>query len=313
MNAIEIRQLVKRFGPTLALDALDLNVPTGSIFAFIGPNGAGKTTTLNLMTGLAKATSGSITIGGIAVGQGAYPSIGFLPDTPDFYGWMSAYQFLDYIAHLHHMEKPAIDETLEWVGLSAVRNRKLAGFSRGMKQRLGLAQAILPRPAVLLLDEPVSALDPSGRKDILDLMNYLRGQMTIFFSTHILNDAERVCDHVGIIHQGKLLIQADRDTLLAQFIRPVFEIEFLPDDSTDVSGLVRQLETAPWVEKVEQQGLHLRLTVRDASFAQWELIQQVGHLPLLRFERANATLEDIFLMLTGNPKHVSTPIAERTA
>jgi ABC-2 type transport system ATP-binding protein len=193
VNAIEVYGLSKRYGSATVLKDLSLAVPRGSVYGFLGPNGAGKTTTLRILTGLAKPSAGRAVIEGVEVGRGR-PPLSFLPDTPSFYSWMTAPEFLRYIARLHELKAPDIDGVLERVGLEESRRKRIGSFSRGMKQRLGLAQALLPRPQVLLLDEPVSALDPAGRKDVLDIMAELRGEMTVFFSTHILSDAERICD-----------------------------------------------------------------------------------------------------------------------
>lgn len=299
MTAIETQKLVKRFGDFTALDRLDLSVPRGKICAFLGPNGAGKTTTLRILTGLAKATSGQVTIEGVTVGSKQKAPIGFLPDAPNFYNWMNAVQFLAYVARLHDLENARIEEALERVGLKDAKKKRIGGFSRGMKQRLGIAQALLHRPKVLLLDEPVSALDPAGRKDILDIMDDLRGEMTVFFSTHILNDAERMCDIVAILDKGRLVLQAEREDLLARYVRPVFEIDTVPDAVSQVSALVEKLKSTPWTERVEVEGTALRVSVHDLDAGQSELLPMLANIPVLRFERANATLEDAFLMLTG--------------
>ncbi len=300
ISAIVVDKLTKRFGDITAVDALDLTVPFGKTFAFLGPNGAGKTTTLRVMTGLARPTSGKVVIDGVEVGSGRQPPIGYLPDTPSFYGWMTPRQFLSYVARLHDLEKPPIDETLARVGLSDAVKKRIGGFSRGMKQRLGLAQALLPRPRVLLLDEPVSALDPAGRRDILDIMSDLRGQMTVFFSTHILNDAERVCDEVAILNKGRLVLQADREALLARYVRPVFEVDTLPDAIPPLQALAGNLGRIAWIERVEMHGAQLRLSVRDVATAQRELLPMFAGIPVLRFEMLSATLEDVFLALTGS-------------
>jgi ABC-2 type transport system ATP-binding protein len=298
MNAIEIRQLVKRFGEHTAVDSLNLTVPSGTCFAFLGPNGAGKTTTLRIMTGLARATSGQVLIEGVEVGKSSYPPLAYLPDTPSFYNWMNPRQFLAYIAQLHRLERPAIDETLEQVGLLDAAKKRIGGFSRGMKQRLGLAQALLPKPRVLLLDEPVSALDPAGRKDILEVLSALRGKMTVFFSTHILNDAERICDEVAILNQGRLILQADRDELLAKYVRPVFEIDTLPEAIPQLAELEQRLKPLAWIERLETQGAQLRVFVRDLATAQHELLSLLVGIPVIRFEMLGANLEDVFLSLT---------------
>jgi ABC-2 type transport system ATP-binding protein len=297
-TAIEIRNLTKRFGTVTALAGFDLSVPRGSIFGFLGPNGAGKTTTLRIMAGLARATAGSVVIEGVEVGRGARPPIGYLPDTPSFYSWMTAREFLTYIARLHDLDDPPIDATLERVGLAGTNKKRVGGFSRGMKQRLGLAQALLPQPRVLLLDEPVSALDPAGRKAMLDIMDDLRDEMTIFFSTHILNDAERICDEIGIINQGRLVIQARRDDLLARFARPVFEIELVPDEIPQLAALAERLEATGLVERASLDGARLRVTARDLDRARREVLPMLADRSVVRFELLGATLEDIFLNLT---------------
>ena len=314
MNAIEVHKLTKRFGDYAAVDSLDLLVSQGKTFAFLGPNGAGKTTTLRMMTGLAKPTSGKVIIGGVEVGRGKPAPIGYLPDTPAFYNWMTARQFLSYVSQLHELEKPPVDETLDQVGLSDAANKRIGGFSRGMKQRLGLAQALLPRPGVLLLDEPVSALDPGGRKEVLDVMSALRDHMTIFFSTHILNDAERICDEVAILNKGRLILQADREALLARYVRPIFEIDTLPAEITHLTALVDRIKKLAWVEHTEMHGAQVRLAVRDVGIAQRELLPMLAGIPVLRFEMLGATLEDVFLALTRSeeePEHapVLDPVA----
>jgi ABC-2 type transport system ATP-binding protein len=298
-NAIEIRGLTKRFGDFTALHGVDLSVPRGAIFGFLGPNGAGKTTTLRIMTGLARATSGAVTIEGVTVGSSDRPPISYLPDTPAFYSWMTAREFLRYIADLHGMAAPPIKETLERVGLADVGKKRIGGFSRGMKQRLGLAQALLPRPAVLLLDEPVSALDPAGRKAILDILEGLRGHLTVFFSTHILSDAERVCDEIGILDRGRLVLQAPRDELLARFARPIFEIDVVPDDAPKLRALADQIGALPWLDRVALDGARLRISVHDVALARRDLLPRLVGLGVIRFEMLGATLEDIFLRLTN--------------
>jgi len=300
LNAIEIHGLVKRFGSFTALDGVDLSVPRGAIFGFLGPNGAGKTTTLRIMTGLAHATAGRVIVEGVEVTRGSHPPIGYLPDTPGFYGWMRAREFLAYIAQLHALENPPIDAVLERVGLLDARKKRIGGFSRGMKQRLGLAQALLPAPQVLLLDEPVSALDPAGRKEVLDILSGLRGELTVFFSTHILNDAERICDDVGILDHGRLILQAQRDELLARFARPIFEIDATPDDIPALQALAERLRALPWVERAALEGSRLRLTVRDVDTARREVLPMLAGLAVSRFEMLGATLEDIFLTLTNH-------------
>jgi ABC-2 type transport system ATP-binding protein len=199
--AIEARGLTKRYGDVLALDALDLAVPTGSVFGFLGPNGAGKTTTLRLLTGLGRPTAGTAVVAGIEVGRGGTDlarRIGYLDQDPRFYGWMSGRELLTFVGRAYGLAgatlRSRVDEVLETVGLADAAQRRVGGYSGGMRQRLGVGQALLPRPAVLFLDEPVSALDPEGRRDTLELIGRLRGASTVLMSTHILTDVERICD-----------------------------------------------------------------------------------------------------------------------
>jgi len=218
---IQIESLVKTYGTVRALDGLSLRVEPGVVYGFLGPNGAGKTTTMRILTGLARPDSGKVTIMDQVLGTPGVdirPKIGVMPEEPAFYGWMTAREYLrDFIAPLYGLApkaaKKRADELLEIVDLKKAARRRIQGFSRGMRQRLGLAAALVHKPPILLLDEPVSALDPAGRKEVLELIEELRGQTTILLSTHILADVERVCDVVGIINQGRLIAVGTMDQL----------------------------------------------------------------------------------------------------
>ena len=221
--ALEIRGLSKSYGSKLALDHVDLSVEEGSIFGFLGPNGAGKTTTLRILAGLAKPTEGSVTLLGhdlARAGSELRAEIGFLPDVPGFYDWMNAREFLIFAGKLFGVKAEALGERiavlLELAGLGGVSAR-IGNYSRGMKQRLGGAQALINAPRLLLLDEPTSALDPMGRKEVLDMLASLRGRTTVFFSTHILADIERICDTVAILDQGHVAAQAPIEELKSRY------------------------------------------------------------------------------------------------
>jgi len=231
---IRIEKLAKRYTSVRALNGLDMQVAPGTVYGFLGPNGAGKTTTLRILAGLARADHGQAWIMGNPVGlHGLQPhtvQMGVLPEEPAFYPWMTPREYLrDFVAPLYRLDAKAASQRakdlLGQVGLTQAANRRIGGFSRGMRQRLGLAQALIHQPAILLLDEPVSALDPAGRKEILELIESLRGQATILLSTHILADVERVCDTVGIINKGRMILESDRQALLDRYALPVFEIE----------------------------------------------------------------------------------------
>ena len=217
MAAIEILGLEKTYmvgfwrkRPKRALEPLHLTVEQGEIFGFLGPNGAGKTTTLKMLMGLVFPTAGSARILGKEwTDPEVKAQIGFLPEQPYFYDYLTAHELLDYYGQLSGISakdrKPRIDETLERVGLTDIKGVQLRKFSKGMLQRVGIAQAILHHPKLVFLDEPMSGLDPLGRREVRDLMLQLQQEgKTVFFSTHILSDAEALCDRVAIIHKGEL-------------------------------------------------------------------------------------------------------------
>src|SRR6202045_3077703 len=217
MTAIEILGLEKTYSvgfwrkkPKCALKPLHLRVEEGEIFGFLGPNGAGKTTTLKLLMGLVFPTSGTARILGREwTDPQVKAQIGFLPEQPYFYDYLTAHELLDYYGQLSGVpgkeRKRRVEEMLQRVGLTDVKGMQLRKFSKGMLQRVGIAQAILHDPKLVFFDEPMSGLDPMGRREVRDLMEQLKHQgKTVFFSTHILSDAEALCDRVAIIHKGEL-------------------------------------------------------------------------------------------------------------
>ncbi len=311
MKAIEIEGLTKVYGQVRALDGLDLAVEAGTVFGFLGPNGAGKTTTLRILTGLAHPTVGQARVAGRAVGgdgtQVAYLT-GYLPEEPAFYAWMTPAEYLDYVGSIYGLpaaqRKARTRELLELAGLAEVSKRRIGGFSRGMRQRLGLAQALVNRPEVLFLDEPVSALDPAGRKDVLDLIERLGKQATVFMSSHILADVERVCDTVGILNRGRLVTQARREELLERYASPVFEVEAANGAAHALKYWVEGLQALRWVASASLDGSVARILVRDVETARRELLLDAlqSNLPLNRFEMVRPSLEDVFLRLVEQGK-----------
>lgn len=211
MDILKIENLQKSFDKNKVIDGLSLIVPEHSIFGFLGQNGAGKTTTMKMVLGLLKADGGTIQVCGEDVKFGQTNTnnyIGYLPDVPEFYSYMRPKEYLHLCGEITGMTDQRIKERteslLELVGLSGV-NKKIGGFSRGMKQRLGIAQALINEPKLLICDEPTSALDPVGRKEILDILLSIKGKTTVVFSTHILSDVEKICDHIAILNQGKIV------------------------------------------------------------------------------------------------------------
>ena len=313
MLAVRIEELRKVFGSFTALDGLSLSVEEGSIFGFLGPNGAGKTTTIRILTGLAHATSGRAWVNERELStnqQVISRQIGFLPEEPAFYTWMTPREFLDYVGQIFHLpaqERLArIDELLSLAGLQDSARRRIGGFSRGMRQRLALAQALMNRPSVLFLDEPASALDPEGRKEVLEFIEQLRGRCTVFMSTHILGDVERVCDTVGIINRGKLVTAAPRDSLLAQYAVPAFEVEVEAHAEAALNSWGASLKREIWVNSIIIEKLVARVVVNNVELAKKELIpsiQQAG-LALSRYEVVKPSLEEVFLHLVSQEEAV---------
>ncbi|WP_296137687.1 ABC transporter ATP-binding protein [uncultured Tessaracoccus sp.] len=224
--AIETRGLTKRFGRVEAVRDLDLHVPTGSVYGLIGANGAGKTTTIRILLGFAAATAGTATVLGLRRGTlppEPSPDIAYLPDVPELSPWMRPRDALRFLASLSGVPRDVASdraaELLDLVGLRGAVGR-VGGFSRGMRQRLGIAAALVGRPRLLVLDEPTSALDPFGRADTLAIVRQLRGHCTVVFTSHLLGDVEAVCDHVGMLHQGQLLAEGPTDELLTTHAAP---------------------------------------------------------------------------------------------
>lgn len=304
--AIRCEGLTRHYGEVIALQDLNLEVPYGSIFGFLGRNGAGKTTTMRLLTGLAHPTAGRAWIAGLETTNGdhrARETFGYLPQAPAFYGWMSAREYLDYVGRLFGMgekERAArIAEMLELVGLQDAAKRKIAGFSGGMHQRLGIAQALLHRPPVLLLDEPTSALDPAGRYEVLEMLARLKGEVTIFFSSHILADVERICDHVAVLHKGRLLLVEEREALLARYPLNTALVQLDPA-SPPAQAFIAEVRAQPWLSSLTQEGSTLRLVASDVDAAKRALLPLMAAHGLLvtRFEWVRPSLEEIFLQVS---------------
>ena len=219
MNVLEVKNLVKAFAGQQVLGGLTMAVPEHSVYGFLGRNGAGKTTTMKIILGLLKADGGAVSVMGERVCYGNTPTnryVGYLPDVPEFYPYMNAREYMELCADISGLEKKyarnRISGLLSMVELAAYKKR-IGGYSRGMKQRLGIAQALLGEPSLLICDEPTSALDPAGRKEILDILKDAGRTTTVIFSTHVLADAERICDRVAILSGGKIAVEGDMERI----------------------------------------------------------------------------------------------------
>ena len=294
MDMLRIDDLHRRFGEKEVLKGLNLSVPENSIFGFIGRNGAGKTTTMKTVLGLLKPDRGEITVAGekVVFGQTATNRfIGYLPDVPEFYSFMNPQEYLYFCGEITGMDKKEIhnrtDELLELVGLENEKHR-IKGFSRGMKQRLGIAQALLNRPKLLICDEPTSALDPMGRKEILDILMQVREQTTVLFSTHILSDVERICTDIALLNNGQVAIQGKLTDIKTKYRSD----EYLLETETEAAQLAL-LNAFPGAEKLGRT----QLTFREKRHTQFDVLQFVTkqRIPLLKLERIEPSLEDLFM------------------
>ena len=315
-SAISAIGLTKHYPGVQALTGLDLEVPAGSIYGFLGPNGAGKTTALKLLAGLARPTSGTATVAGVSLGAGeAYKrAIGYLGQEPRFYDWMSGRETLRYAASFYPwVEDPIetrISGILELVGLTDAAERRTGNYSGGMRQRLGIAQALVGRPSVLLLDEPVSALDPIGRKAAFDLLEQLKHQTTIFYSTHILEDVERVSDYVAILDRGRLVRAAPTTELLGSFTRDQVRVTFARPGADVATGL-RALAGVIAVETVTTDDTVRTYVVTVAPDA-IDTIQRAvqgfaasNDLLVTENSPVHLDLEEVFLRLIDSKEHAA--------
>lgn len=297
MDVLTIQNLKKSFGSKEVLCGLDLKVPEHSIFGFIGKNGAGKTTTMKAILGLLRPDSGEISVMGERVhfGQtGTNRYIGYLPDVPEFYSYMTPLEYLNLCGEVSGMNKSDIamrgKELLNLVGLDKERHR-IKGFSRGMKQRLGIAQALLNRPKLLICDEPTSALDPIGRKEILDILLAAREQTTVLFSTHILSDVERICTEAAFLSDGKIAMQGTIAELRNKRSSDGFIVETEQKEAVDT--LIKVFSN---LKHMEQNVLVFHGS-EDQFFTIMQYIAE-NRIPVQKIERMEPTLESLFLEVT---------------
>jgi ABC-2 type transport system ATP-binding protein len=307
MNVVETHDLTKIYGDVHALDGVTLTVPEGSVFGFLGPNGAGKTTMLRILLGLAHPTSGGATIFGNDVESerdAVHARVGFLPDVPGFYPWMTGTEFLRFAGSLFGIPEPTLteraDALLDMAGLAGNPN-PVGGYSRGMRQRLGIAQALINAPDLLVLDEPTSALDPLGRADVLTMIGSLRGRTTVLFSSHLLGDVERICDQVAVLDRGRLVVQGS----VAELRRSHGGSTTVRIAVTDgIGALVAAVEAEDWCVRhtpVPGDGQSTDVVVSDLAAARQAvpgIVAGLG-LGLRRFDELEASLEEVFVGLVG--------------
>lgn len=302
---LRVENLTKKYGNFQVLDGISFEVKRGSIYGFLGPNGAGKTTTMNILSGLIGFNGGDIYLNEESFEKNKrqlLKKVGYLPQSPVFYGYMTAVEYLTFIGKLGGLEnrkiKARIEELLHIVKLTDSSKRRIGGYSGGMKQRLGLAAALFNNPELVFLDEPTSALDPEGRMEVLDFIEGLKkSETTVFFSTHILSDIERVCDEVSILNQGKILVSDKLDNLKNKYIQPIFDIEF----EENIRELESNLKSIPWIEKTVVKDNKANIYVHDIVKAKQELLGIIAmeNNPVVSYNLRKSDLEDIFIRLVN--------------
>lgn len=297
MDMLTLSHVAKRFGEKQVLRDVSFSVPEHTVFGFVGQNGAGKTTAMKLILGLLTSDSGEITVNGMPVRYGNTETnrfVGYLPDVPEFYSYMTPHEYLCFCGEITGMPAKEIrmrsEELLCLVGLEKEK-RRIKGFSRGMKQRLGIAQALFCRPRLLICDEPTSALDPAGRKELLDILVNAKEQTTVLFSTHILSDVEHICEKIAFLHDGRIVLQGSLEEVRA--IKKTTATELETERPEDVQIL---LSVFPFLKSTGRNSL---------------LLEDVGHLPdvlrfladkrmpVVRIERQETSLEELFMEVIG--------------
>lgn len=303
---IETHNLTKSYKNVDALRSLNLKVPQNSVVAFLGPNGAGKTTTIKLLLGLIRPTAGQATLFGYDMVKDSVSirqRIGYLPQEPRFYDYMTARETLHFTARFFDNRpaseiEPQVAETLALVGLEDKADRPVKSLSGGERQRLGIAQAQINRPELLILDEPAANLDPQGRRDVLGIIEQLRANTTIFYSTHILDDVQRVSDFVVILNQGALVAQATIDSMLHRSNQTIYTL--ITKGNHEAAHI--RVSKQPWVTEIDLTPLEdvtkWQIKVTDIDMAETHLLRQIlanENLNVIEFGRNKQNLEDAFL------------------
>ena len=313
---IEVKNLVKRYGDHLAVDHLSFHVDKGQIYGFLGPNGAGKSTTMNIMTGYIASTEGEVLIDGhniLEEPEEAKKCIGYLPEQPPLYFDMTVWEYLKFAAELKKIKKSQraeqVEEVMELTGISDMRNRLIKNLSKGYKQRVGLAQAILGYPEIIILDEPTVGLDPKQIIEIRELIKKLSEKHTVILSSHILSEVSAVCDYVMIINHGKL-VASDTTEHLSKMTLGSNTLELtIKGTKEEVNKLVSPLEMIrelEWIQSEEEDCVNLKITTEERTDIREQLFYLMAEhkLPILKMESTRISLEDIFLELTEEGNEV---------
>ena len=306
MRLLQIKELTKHYGDFLALDRVSLTIHKNEVYGFIGRNGAGKTTTINIVLSLLDKDSGDIFFENSLIDQHNmdYKSkIGYVPDVPNFPSYLNAFEFLSFAYDAYALDPlqkaERIHEVLNEVGLKADK-RKISGYSRGMKQRLAIAQALIHKPILLIMDEPTSALDPLGRKEVIDIIRKLKQNMTVFYSTHILEDAQKVCDRIGLIESGKIILEES----IHKVIKERHAVTNYIETSLSPSELVKAMSGSNFILDVTPFNQGVLYSLKDPSkhmmFLKYLIDNNIEITVLRKHEK---TLEDVFIEVLNENHH----------
>jgi ABC-2 type transport system ATP-binding protein len=292
---LRVTGVQKTYGKTTAVDNADLYIKKDRCTALIGPNGAGKTTLLSIITGLLKPEKGQVTLSGSQ--KDRREVIGYLPQFPQFYNWMTGREYVRYAGELFGLSRKVADsraeELLAVTGLEKSGTKRIASYSGGMKQRLGIAQALVNHPELLILDEPVSSLDPFGRREVIELLEKLKKDTAILFSTHVLGEAEQVSDDVYMMKNGKIIMESTLADLKKNYALPVFLIE----TKGEIQELAEAFQGENWVESVELDGGQLRIHAANMTQGRDGVLRLLRDTNALytKVEAESVSLEDIFV------------------
>ena len=295
---LEIKNVTKSFKGKIAVNNFSMELQAGECVGLIGPNGAGKSTLIKVISDITNPTAGEVLLNGIKISK-MKSEIGYLPQYPNFFHWMTARETLMFMGQLSGLNKVelsrSIPEILEKVGLKGEENAKVSTFSGGMKQRLGIAQALLHKPSLIVMDEPVSALDPIGRREVLNLIEEIKKDTTILLSTHILSDAEEICERFVIIKDGTKI----EDTTITELLHRNSENKLIIEITTKDQKWIEVVKKLPYVKDVEVVGLKIKVKVESIEINKNMLLQNAleHKVNIVKFEMSNDTLEEIFLKL----------------
>ncbi|PHG76127.1 ABC transporter ATP-binding protein [Bacillus wiedmannii] len=295
---LEIRNVTKSFKGKIAVNTFSMELQSGECVGLIGPNGAGKSTLIKVISDIINPDVGEVLLNGIKITK-MKSEIGYLPQYPNFFHWMTARETLTFMGQLSGLKKEelskSIPKILEKVGLKGEENAKVSTFSGGMKQRLGIAQALLHKPSLIVMDEPVSALDPIGRREVLNLIEEIKKDTTILLSTHILSDAEEICERFVMIKDGTKI----EDTTITELLHRNSENKLMIEITAKDQKWIEVVKKLPYVKDVEVVGLKIKVKVESIEINKNMLLQNAleHKVDIVKFEMSNDTLEEIFLKL----------------